>query len=209
MNEKTRPNQKTTVTRTRGRPREFDMDQALDKAIQVFSERGYHASSINDLTLAMELAAGSVYKAFKDKRAIFIAAFDRYKSVRNGLLANAISSATTGRAQLEAALLFYAESAQGAQGILGCLVVNGATELATFDDEIAQKVRTSLVNSEKLLSNLIAAGKQDGSIKPSIDEDIMGRALLSMTQGMRILGKTGRSLEEMQAVVYAALKMLD
>lgn len=209
MNENTVASAKNKVTRSRGRPREFDMDQALDRAILVFSERGYHASSISDLTLAMGLAAGSVYKAFKDKRAIFIAAFDRYKAVRNGLLTEAISSASSGRERLEAALLFYAESAQGEQGIRGCLVVNGATELATFDDEIAQKIRTSLANSEKLLRELIVAGKQDGSIKSSINEQIFSRSLLSVTQGMRVMGKTGRDSEEMREVVYAALKMLE
>lgn len=209
MNENIAVKAKNNLTRSRGRPREFDMDQALDQAILVFSERGYHASSIGDLTLAMGLAAGSVYKAFKDKRAIYIAAFDRYKAVRNGLLAEAIASASSGRERLEAALMFYAESAQGEQGIRGCLVVNGATELATFDDEIAQKIRTSLGNSEKLLSGLIAAGKQDGSINPSINEQIFSRALLSVTQGMRVIGKTGRDREEMRAVVFAAMKMLD
>lgn len=209
MNKNTVVTAKNTITRSRGRPREFDLDRALDQAILVFSARGYHASSIGDLTLAMGLTAGSVYKAFKDKRAIFIAAFDRYKALRNGLLAEAVSSASTGRDQLEAALLFYAESAQGEQGIRGCLVVSGATELATFDDEIAQKIRTSLGHSEKLLTELIAAGKQDGSIKATLDEETLGRALLSVTQGMRVLGKTGRSREEMQALVQAALKILD
>jgi tetracycline repressor-like protein len=52
---------------SRGRPREFDIDAALDKSVLVFRERGYHATSIADLTGAMELASGSVYKAFKDK----------------------------------------------------------------------------------------------------------------------------------------------
>jgi AcrR family transcriptional regulator len=209
MNKDTVATAKNKITRSRGRPREFDLDWALDQAILVFSARGYHASSIGDLTLAMGLTAGSVYKAFKDKRAIFIAAFDRYKALRNGLLAEAVSSASTGRDQLEAALLFYAESAQGEQGIRGCLVVSGATELATFDDEIAQKIRTSLGHSEKLLTELIAAGKQDGSVKATLDEETLGRALLSVTQGMRVLGKTGRSREEMQALVQAALKILD
>lgn len=209
MNKNTVVTAKHKVTRSRGRPREFDLDRALDQAILVFSERGYHASSIGDLTLAMGLTAGSVYKAFKDKRAIFIAAFDRYKVLRNGLLAEAISSARTGRERLEAALLFYAESAQGEQGIRGCLVVNGATELATFDDEIAQKIRTSLGNSEKLLTELITEGKQDGSVKATLDEETLARTLLSVTQGMRVLGKTGRSRDEMQSLVQAALKILD
>ncbi|MDA4634974.1 TetR/AcrR family transcriptional regulator, partial [Escherichia coli] len=58
--------------RGRGRPREFDMNEALDKALRVFSERGYHATSIGNLTDAMQLASGSVYKAFKDKRGVFL-----------------------------------------------------------------------------------------------------------------------------------------
>src|SRR5262245_39754798 len=66
-----------TTSRGRGRPREFDLDAALDKSVRVFRERGYHATSIADLTEAMKLASGSVYKAFKDKRAVFLAAFDR------------------------------------------------------------------------------------------------------------------------------------
>ena len=71
------------AARGRGRPREFDIDEALAKAILVFRERGYHATSIADLTAAMGLAAGSVYKAFKDKRAVFLAAFDRYQTQRH------------------------------------------------------------------------------------------------------------------------------
>lgn len=198
-----------TAAKSRGRPREFDMDLALDKAIRVFSERGYHASSITDLTQAMGLASGSVYKAFKDKRAIFIAAFDRYKAVRNDQLAQAIARGSTGREQLEQALGFYADSAHGELGVQGCLVVSGATELATFDEEIAQKVQLSLGNSERLLGYLIAKGKLDGSIDSTVDDAVVSTTILCLTQGMRVVGKTGRGKEEMQAVINIAMKMLD
>ncbi|RYE63688.1 MAG: TetR/AcrR family transcriptional regulator, partial [Rhizobiaceae bacterium] len=60
----------TDTARTAGRPREFEIEAALDKAIVVFSEQGYHATSIADLKDAMGLTAGSLYKAFKDKKAI-------------------------------------------------------------------------------------------------------------------------------------------
>jgi AcrR family transcriptional regulator len=58
------------------------MDVALDRAVLVFRERGYHATSIGDLSEAMKLASGSLYKAFGDKRAIFLAAFERAGMVR-------------------------------------------------------------------------------------------------------------------------------
>jgi len=56
--------------RERGRPRQFDLDAALDLAMPVFREKGYHSASINDLSEAMQLTAGSIYKAFHDKRSL-------------------------------------------------------------------------------------------------------------------------------------------
>src|SRR5882757_6578187 len=87
----------STASRGRGRPREFDLDAALDKAVRVFRERGYHATSIADLTEAMNLASGSVYKAFKDKRTIFLAAFDRERERRWGKLQRIIIAAKPAR----------------------------------------------------------------------------------------------------------------
>src|SRR6202048_4429142 len=107
-------------SRGRGRPREFDVDDALDKAARVFRERGYHATSIADLTEAMELASGSVYKAFDDKRAVFLAAFDREAKLREEKLCRMISAARGARDRIRAALIFCAESSHGIEGKRGC-----------------------------------------------------------------------------------------
>src|ERR1700759_11394 len=98
--------------RPRGRPREFDMDEALDQAIRVFCEQGYHATSIGDLIDAMGLASGSIYKAFRDKRAVFLAAFDRYKSLRNDKVDRAARTAKSGRERLRDVLALYADSSR-------------------------------------------------------------------------------------------------
>jgi TetR/AcrR family transcriptional regulator, transcriptional repressor for nem operon len=185
------------------------MDEALDKAVRVFCERGYHATSIADLTAAMELASGSVYKAFKDKRAVFLAAFDRYKVVRDAHLEATIDQGQTGRERLRRVLDFYVVSSHGAEGQRGCLVVGCAAELATFDAEIAQRVTGSLKRSEALLSRLIRQGQADGSIAASIDDQTTARLMLCLLQGMRLVGKAGRSKKDMQAVADAALKLLD
>ena len=194
---------------TRGRPREFDTDAALDAAIRVFSERGYSAASIGELTAATGLASGSVYKAFGDKRGVFLAALERYKTVRDAALRRAIAPAANGRERLRLALAFYADASHGPLGRLGCFVVAGASELGTFDDDAARWVAQALLRVEAVLAGLLREGAADGSIAPGIDVDPTARALLCMVQGMRLVGKTGRTRKEMRALVDIALKMID
>ena len=198
----------SVAAQLRGRPREFDVDEALDKAIVIFSDKGYHATSIGDLTRVTDLASGSLYKAFKDKRAIFLAAFDRYKQIRNGLLAEAVARGATGREKIANVVAFYAAASHGAEGRQGCLVIGCAVDLATTDAEIAAKVDASQEATRVLLVRLIAAGKQDGSIPVHVDAEVVARLLLCVIQGMRVIGKSGRTEQEMIALVDAAMKIL-
>ncbi|SED91686.1 transcriptional regulator, TetR family [Rhizobiales bacterium GAS191] len=184
------------------------MDKTLDKAVRVFRERGYHATSIGDLAVAMELASGSIYKAFRDKRAVFLAAFDRYTAVRSEQLRRVANTAKSGRAKLRDALTFYAESSQGAEGRRGCLVVGSAVELAAFDPEVAARVKGALRKNEAVLADLIRQGQADGSVPSSIDGEATSRLMVCLTQGLRVVGKTGRSRAELATVIDIAMKLL-
>lgn len=184
------------------------MDEALDGAQLVFRERGYDGASLGQLSAAMKLTAGSIYKAFSDKRAIFLAAFDRYAEQRNNELRHLIEAETTGRDKLRAMLTFYAESAHGIEGRRGCLVVGSATELATFDTEMVDRVKTALQRAETLLRKLIRAGQADGSIAATIDVDASVLALLCFLQGLRVVGKVGRSRTEIAAAANRALQLI-
>lgn len=198
----------SSTSRSPGRPREFDMDEALDKAVRIFCERGYHATSIGDLTDAMELAQGSIYKAFKDKRAVFLAAFDRYKAVRGEKLDRVLQTGKTGLDRVRSALAFYVESSHGAEGRQGCLVVGSAAELATLDEDVARRVTAALNRNEALMTELIQQGQADGSIPARVDSKATARLMLCLLQGMRVVGKTGRTREEMAAVVEVAMGTL-
>lgn len=198
----------TIQSRGRGRPREFDMEAALDGALLTFRERGFHAASIADLGTAMKLTAGSLYKAFSDKRAIFLAAFDRYTGLRHTRLQQLLEAEVTGCDKIRAVLAFYAESSHGVEGRRGCLVAGSATELATYDSEMAARVTTALRRVETLLRNLIQLGQSDGSIPAGIDADASARALLCLLQGFRVIGKIGRTRAEMMAAVNQAMRLL-
>ncbi len=187
-----------------GRPREFDMDTALSRALVVFSERGYHAASLAELRVAMKLATGSLYKAFQDKRAIFLATLDYYIARRDRQLRERLDAQHSGRDKLRALLQFYAESASDSEGRRGCMVVTSAAELATLDAEAAAKVRGAMRRVESLVCDLIKLGQSDGSIRPNLDAEAVAGALFCVIQGLRVVGKTGRAKSEMMSVANQA-----
>jgi TetR/AcrR family transcriptional regulator, transcriptional repressor for nem operon len=199
----------SALSRSPGRPRGFDPNEALDRAIGTFSENGYHASSLGKLTAAMEIAEGSLYKAFGDKRGVFLAAFERYVMLRAERLALELTTARTGREKVRAVLTVYAENSHGRVGRRGCLLVGSAVDLAESDPDIAKRVSAVLAGHEKRLVEFIRQGQEDGSVAAQADAEVTARLLLCVMQGMRVLGKTGRSREEMTHLVDRALALLD
>lgn len=184
------------------------MDAALDGALQVFRERGYHAASLSDLGTAMELTTGSIYKAFSDKRAIFLAAFDRYTERRTDQLRPLLDGETTGLNKLAAMLRFYAETSHGAEGRSGCLVAGSAMELASYDAEMASRATGALHRVETTLRSLLRIGQADGSVSAEIDADAMAHTFLALLQGFRVIGKLGQGRARTLAAAQQALRML-
>lgn len=191
-----------------GRPREFDLDVALDGAVQVFRERGFQAASLADLCAAMHLATGSLYKAFRGKRAVFLAAFDRYTARRANHVQQAVEAELLGCDKLRAMLNCYVEVSLGDEGRRGCLVVASAAELSTYDTDMADIVGAALRRVEIQLRDLIRLGQVDASISASIDAESTARTLLCFLQGLRVVGKVGRSRTEMLSATDQAMRLL-
>ena len=184
------------------------MEAALDGAVLVFQERGYHAASLADLGPAMKLANGSIYKAFSDKRALFLAAFDRYTARRTTALQQLLDAKARGLDKLQAMLAFYAEASLGAEGRHGCLVVGSAAEMSTYDPEMADKVTAALQRVEVRMCDRIQLGQADGSIPASVDAEAVATTLLCVLQGLRVVGKVGRSRAVLMTAVNQAMRLL-
>jgi AcrR family transcriptional regulator len=195
-------------SRERGRPREFDTDLALDNAMTVFREKGFHAASVSDLSQAMNLTAGSIYKAFTDKRTLFLNVFERYTSLRNAQLRQQIEGLTTGRELIAEVLRFYLKSSHEIEGRRGCLVVAGTVELLTFDNEVAALVRQAITRNKAFLTSLIEQGQHDGSVSATLDPDAASMLMLYIVLGMRVAGKVENNPDG-DSTLELALKILD
>lgn len=141
--------------RGRGRPRAFDENAALERAIDLFWLRGYAATSLDDLTQAMGLSRSSFYACFGSKRAVLVRALGHYAAASLAILRNISDSHDDPGAALKAMATAIAKPGDGPRG---CLMANCITELAPDDPEIAAMARHHIAQVEALFAERIEAG---------------------------------------------------
>jgi TetR/AcrR family transcriptional regulator, transcriptional repressor for nem operon len=191
-----------------GRPREFDIDAAVADAIEVFRARGYHGASIEDLTEGTGLTRGSLYKAFHDKRSLFLAALDHYAAGSLKRIGDALSQPGSAREAIREALMGYARRAAEAQGMRGCLITGAAMEMMPADEEVSALIKRMFRRIQDLFAAAVIRGQAAGEIPRHYDERAIARLMLCTIQGLRVLGKTGPTEAETREVVEAALRLL-
>ncbi|MFJ6393888.1 TetR/AcrR family transcriptional regulator [Streptomyces sp. NPDC091972] len=190
-----------------GRPREFEIENAVRDAMRVFQDRGYADTSLSDLMEGTGLSRGSLYKAFVSKQGLFLAALDRYTTQNIEALRANLASAP-GKVGIRTALLEVARASSLEMGRIGCLLVNSTTELASKDPEVRERVVNTFTRLEGLLSDAVRVGQAADEIDDAQDPADIARFLLCTVEGMGVLGKTGRTQEEMALIVDVALRAL-
>jgi TetR/AcrR family transcriptional repressor of nem operon len=141
------------------RPREFDIDEALEAAMGAFWAHGYEATSLADLMQAMSLQKGSIYKAFGDKHALFLCALQRYLDQRYEAQRDMLAKATSPRAAIQAWLERLVEVAPAEGGSCrGCLAVNTLIELGPHDEQARRILEAHFERMRKLLTEQIRRG---------------------------------------------------
>lgn len=190
-----------------GRPRAFDLEAAVQDAIGVFRVHGYHGTSVHDLEAGTGLARGSLYKAFHDKRSLFLAALEHYTEGALRRLGETLMLPGPAREALRATLLGYA--ARVAEGrCQGCLVTVAAMEMMPGDAEVSAVIERMFRRIQDLFAATIIRGQLAGEFPLELDERAVARMLLCLIQGMRVLGKTAPSDAEVTTMIDCALTVL-
>ncbi|MCB8840255.1 TetR/AcrR family transcriptional regulator [Aurantimonas sp. VKM B-3413] len=184
------------------------MEAVLASAVPVFREHGYDGASIDLLKEATGLTAGSLYKAFKDKKGVFAAAFTYYVEDRQQQLAERLRGSRTGRERIAETLRFYLDSASGPEGRQGCLVLAGLIEATTLDGALHDALGKALANNRSALIAMLREGQEDGSIRSDLVVEPCADILLGLLQGLRAVGKLHDPADH-DALIATALKILD
>jgi TetR/AcrR family transcriptional repressor of nem operon len=193
--------QQTLSRMPRGRPREFDADVAVERAMGVFWSCGYHGTSLPDLLEATNLSRGSLYAAFGDKHGLFLRALDRYIDEALARLDSELNPRENALAGLRTCLAGYVDRTSGIAGRRGCLVVATAMELAAHDTKVEQRIRRFFKRMEARLTEALARAQAAGELADGVEPAIAARLLLCLLEGMRVVGKTDSDRTMSQAVV--------
>lgn len=185
------------------------MDEAVRDAIEVFRQRGFHGTSVQDLTEGTGLARGSLYKAFHDKRSLFLAALDHYSGESLQRVADALAQPGSARQAIRETLMGYARRAAEWKGRQGCLLTASAMEMMPEDAEVSALIARMFRRMQDLFAAAVIRGQAAGEIPAAYDERAIARALVCTIQGLRVLGKTGPSESETAEVIDLALRILD
>lgn len=185
---------------------EFDRDDAVQAAAETFWEKGYAATSLDDLTERLGIGRASLYNAFGDKRALLIEALSSYLSSGRDVLRDALASKLTGKQALSR-LVEGRASCDGQSG-KGCLAVNVGVELNGADQQIQQAIVGELERVEDTVLALIRRGQTDGSIRSEIDAEGAARAFMALIVGIQSMKRIGMPAEVIAGAARAQLAML-
>jgi AcrR family transcriptional regulator len=191
----------------RGRPREFDIDQALERATEVFWRQGYEGTSITDLTARMGINTPSLYAAFGNKRQLFNKVMDRYMETRLILRAKALSlddPVEAARKYLEGVVL------DGTTPGLpkGCLMVGGALVCSDANRDVADQLAALRADARNDLQQLFARAVETGWLSADADADALGAYIAAVAQGISVEASGGASRQSLMRVVEIALSAL-
>jgi TetR/AcrR family transcriptional repressor of nem operon len=176
------------------RPREFDIDEALDAAMITFWTQGYQATSMTDLVEATGLHKGSIYKAFDDKHDLFMKSLTRYLDDGYERARVSLSSTESPLGNLRAWLQNFVVLCCDQPVQRGCLAMNSAIELGPHDDQVRELLLRHHARASALLVETIENGQRAGELRGDLSADQIARTLFVFGVGLigtsKILGET-------------------
>ena len=172
------------------RPAEFDRNDVLNKAMDVFGRTGYNATSITDLVHATNLKPGSIYGAFNSKRGLFLEVIDNYA---NRSLARINECMEQPDSAIDTITRFFSRMCNELECDKigkGCLMVNTLLELATEDEDICVKITEYLNRIEHCFYLSLENARLQGELKPDTDADGLAKMLMTGIWGLRVMSTT-------------------
>jgi AcrR family transcriptional regulator len=193
----------------RGRPRAYEPEVALARALDVFWKEGFAATSLDDLSAATGMNRPSLYGAFGDKRELYIKSYESYRDRARQRMGETIAIDLPVREMMERiygiALDMYLS---GKDGPRGCFTVMTATSEAVFDPAIRNLVVTGLVETDRFFARIFRRGQERGELAASADPQVLALLASGTLHTIAVRARAQVPRAELEAIVQGALDVM-
>src|SRR5262245_4615723 len=188
-----------------GRTRQFDIDEALDRALEVFWARGYEGATLPVLTRAMGINRPSLYAAFGNKEELFRKALDRYLAGPQGFMAEALKEPTA-RAVAEAVFSGFIRMQRGRDRARGCLVVQGALACGEEAEPVRRELARLRQAAVTAFRERFERAVQDGDLPKGTDCAGLARYVATVLNGLAVQAASGATEKDLRLVSALAMQ---
>ena len=189
----------------RGRPRSFDRQAALERAMEVFWDRGYQAASMTDLTEAMGINSPSLYAAFGSKEALYREAVEHFAATESDEILAPLRNAPTAREALEGYLIASAWTFTRPGRPPGCMVVLSAVNAVGVGEETSRILREMRAGSITVIEERLQGAVNEGELPASLDRHAVASYYVTVQQGMSIQARDGAARATLEAIAQGAM----
>jgi TetR/AcrR family transcriptional repressor of nem operon len=191
------------------RPRQFDEQDAVARATDLFWRRGYHATSVRDLGDELKLTPSSLYRTFVDKHTLFLRTLDYYRATESAQAEQRLGAdGRPIRQVLRDWMLWLVTCPTDGEPGRGCFVVNTATELGTTDDEVRQRTEDAFEVTRQALRTLLREGRHHGELPTDLDIDDAVELLFTTVLGLRVRERAGHDSARLATAIDVAIQAL-
>jgi TetR/AcrR family transcriptional regulator, copper-responsive repressor len=199
----------SAAPRRRGRPRAYEPEVALARALDVFWKEGFAGTSLDDLSAATGMNRPSLYGAFGDKRELYIKSYESYRDRARQRMGEVFSIDMPLREMLERiysiALDMYLS---GKDGPRGCFTVMTATSEAVFDPAIREMVVSGLVETDRFFARIFKRAQERGELPASADAGVLAHLASATLHTIAVRARAQVSRAELDAIVKGALDLM-
>jgi len=185
------------------RPKEFNQERALQKAIRLFSQQGFAATSTDELMRAMDVGRQSMYDTFGDKRALFLKALEMYVTESVHSITVELERPGSALAAVQNALVTFAQR-KDLSSAEGCMGLNAISEFGQRDADVTRITRNAARLQRQSLMRVLTRAKNQGEISSDADLDSMADFFESTIAGIRMAAKGGKSRRALRNIAAFA-----
>lgn len=191
------------------RTKDFDEDEVLSKAVNLFWLKGYNATSMQDLVDGLGISRSSLYDTYGDKHTLFIKALETYQRENSGSICNIVNSDLPAKEAVRKLLEMIIGELTSDQSHKGCFMVNAEVEVAPHDPEVSKLICANDQQVEDTFYKVIKKGQENGGIKNTKDARALARFIFNTVKGIRVTAKSINDKAVFEDIIKMTLSVLD